>query len=171
MTDAAATPGKLTYSPVPIDLGSKNTGAVNVRSDIISYFNVPAAATTAAPILKTRARYTYMKKNGLNDPTGVEKTVEKAEWYALPTVPRRGTGQSIKIPTELKNAKGNIRYVTLRFPGGATMLAISNWIAEYFRAHTPTYFISPSGTRHPVTDVTLADLNPGNADADATPAA
>jgi hypothetical protein len=175
MTNAATTPdptpGKLTYSAVPIDLGSKNTGAVNVRSDIIGYFNVPTAATSLTPVLKTRAAYTYSKKNGLGDATGTPKTVEKSEWYDLPTAPRRGTGKSIRIPTELKTDKGTLRFITLRFPSGATNLAISNWIAEYFKAHTPSYFITPSGTRYPVSDVTLADLNPGNANADAAPAA
>lgn len=160
-----------TYSQVPIDLGSGRTSSVRVRSDVVSYFNVPAGATTATPVLKTRDGYTYTRKSGLDDTTGTPVTVSRAEWYDIPTGSKRGGGKVCRIPTELKTAKGATRYITLRFPSAATNLAISNWIAENFTSKTPSEFITSAGQRYPVTNVTIADLNPGNAGAATPPAA
>lgn len=161
-----------TYVPVEIELGSGKNASFNIRSDIATYFGIaPITTTNQAPVLRTRKAHTrQLYANGLGDTTSSTTTnVPKAEWYVVKNpISELGTGKAIRVPTALTTAKGNTRFVTIRVPGGASMLAIAQWMkAKFTPAKLPPYFLTPSGQRHPTNITAVPDPNPGNATADA----
>jgi hypothetical protein len=51
------------------------------------------------------------------------------------------TGKPVLIPTLIKNTKGGIVYTTLRFPNGADVGLISDWLFERLVKNKPASFV------------------------------
>lgn len=161
---------------VPIDLGNNKKGAVAVKADVAAYFNIaaPTTATTGAMIEKPAKQYTRRVYASITDIAGRTVDVRPgARQVRPPKAASASGGKSIRIPTEvtISNEKtvGGVsrtakytKHVSIRFPSGATMAAISKWLFEECKAKKPTYFIAPSGARYSVVAATgVADINPG----------
>lgn len=148
---------------VPIDLGGNRIGGVRISEEQRKYFTIAApTATTAKLVERNRKQYARSSYSGLGDTTNDPVAVKAARWFEAPRISRgRGGGIAVQIPTELKNAKGNIRMTTIRFPSGATTGAISKFLYEKCTTHKPAYFKMPSGVMHSVVPATgVADINP-----------
>lgn len=145
---------------VPIDLGEVGTGVVLLKKSVTDYFNIAVTATTNQTSV-TRSRKSYSREiyDGLT--ATVKKTVgvRASTWEATPSAPKKGSGQKIIVPTELKTSKGIIRMVTMRFPQRAVTGAISKFLFTKCTAHKPTYFLTEAGEKHLVLAVTR-NVNP-----------
>lgn len=161
---------------IPIDLGNNKTGAVAVDSKVAEYFSItaPAAGAAQAMIEKPRTPYQRMVYSGPADVTGRKITVNPgARSVRPPKAPSMSGGKAIRVPTEIvikrtvtRNSVTStinyVKHVTIRFPAGATMAAISKWLFEKCTTKKPGYFISPAGARYSVVDdVGVTDINPG----------
>jgi len=144
---------------VEIDLGSNRTGTLTLGKDVTDYFNIPVSTATTTARDRKRKAHTRKVYKGLDDTTGTTVAVRESSWTDSPSSPKRGAGVAIKVPTELKTSAGNIRMVTMRFPGNAVIGAISKFLFTKCVAHKPTYFITASGERHLVVNVT-GNVNP-----------
>jgi hypothetical protein len=167
MPDAVTT--TVGSSLIPIDLGSNRKGAVRIPGDVIDYFNIPKP-TAAAEEMITRSRAGHRRTiyKGMDDLVGKQITVDASTWQAPVRAAKGGiTGKIVKIPTEKKTVKGNIRFVTLHFPSTATVGAISNWIFEKCVVNKPTYFFH-NNNRYSVLKAT-GDVNPGEGTTAPTP--
>lgn len=152
---------------VSIDLGSGRTGTVLLGDDVVQYFGITVAPTTGATS-RTRRRQGHTRQarvplvGGTTTTTGEPRliTVQASQWTDTPSPPRRGSGQKILVPTELKTRKGIIRRVTMRFPQKAVVGAISNFLATKTTKNKPTMFWTANGIPHLVVNIT-GDVNPG----------
>ncbi len=145
---------------IPIDLGGVGEGAVLLTDSVVKYFNISTTTTTAqTSVTRRRAGHKRTLYNGLTATINKTINVPESTWEATPSAPEKGAGRLIRVPTELKTAKGLIRMVTMRFPNRAVTGAISKFLFEKCIAHKPTYFIMPSGKRHLVLAVT-GNVNP-----------
>lgn len=146
---------------VPIDLGGSRTGTLILPNDVIEYFGITTATTTPPqPRTRTRKAYTRQVYSGLGTAaTAKTVAVAAATWKDTPAPPKRGAGQKIVVPTELKTTKGNIRMVTMRFPQLAVIGAISEFLFTKCTKNKPGYFLTANGVRHLVINVT-GDVNP-----------
>lgn len=161
---------------IPIDLGNNKTGAVAVAADVADYFGItaPTAGTAAAMIEKPATSFQRKVYSSITDITGRTITVRPgAQRVRPPKAASMSGGKSIRIPTEItitssvtvagvQRNHNYVKHVSIRFPSGASMAAISKWIFEKCVTRKPTYFIAPSGARYSVVDdVGIADINPG----------
>lgn len=149
-----------TFKPVNIDIGSSRTALMQIRDDVISYFGFTISTDAENVVTRSRAAYKRRQYDGLNAGTGTEVTVERSTWQAIKKAARIGSGKAVKVPTKLKSAADNIRFVTIRFPHEANTAAISKFLYAVDVAKRPEYFIMPSGAKYPVSPVT-GDVNPG----------
>lgn len=170
---------------IPIDLGNNKTGAVAVDTKIADYFNItapPATGTTGQMIEKPRTSFQRKVYSGPADVTGRTITVNPgARGVRPPKVSSRSGGKSVRVPTEVvitrtvarsgtNTSVKYVKHVSIRFPSGATMAAISKWLFERCTAHKPGYFLTPTGSKYLVVDdVGVSDINPGPAAAANTP--
>lgn len=159
---------------VPIDLGGNKKGAVSVDSKTADYFNITAPTTaTAAMIEKPRTSFQRKVYSGPADITGRTITVNPgARSVRPPKAASASGGKSMRVPTEViitrtvAQAGVNrtikyVKHVSIRFPSGASMAAISKWLFENIKAHKPNYFLTPTGSRYLVVDDTgVTDINP-----------
>jgi hypothetical protein len=160
---------------IPIDLGNNKKGAVSVTEDVAKYFNITAPTTaTAAMIEKPAVGFSRKVYSGVADITGRTIQVRPgARRVRPPKAPTSSGGKSIRVPTDItitdqvtvggvQRTRKYTKHVSIRFPSGATMAAISKWLFEECKAKKPTYFIAPSGAKYSVVDdVGVADINPG----------
>lgn len=161
---------------VPIDLGNNKKGAVAVSEDVAAYFNIAAPTTAVAGAMIETPGKTYTRKvySGITDIVGRTVDVRPgARRVRPPKAASASGGKAIRVPTEIvitdtKTVGGTSRttkynkMVTIRFPSGATMAAISKWIFEECKAKKPSFFIAPSGARYSVVDdLGVTDINPG----------
>lgn len=161
---------------VPIDLGNNKKGAVAVSEDVAKYFNIAAPATpTGSAMIETPAKpFTRKVYSGITDVTGRTVDVRPgARRVRPPKAASASGGKAIRVPTDVvitdtKTVGGTSRttkynkMVTIRFPSGATMAAISKWLFEECKVKKPTFFIAPSGARYTIVDdLGVADINPG----------
>jgi hypothetical protein len=159
---------------VTMDIGSGRTISFNVREEVVAFFGIDVAPATAIePRRRERKPFEYNRKKLGDDGAGTLVRVERSIWYDVGSSGSKpGSGKAITVPAGVKTAKGNERKVIIRVPAVAINLAISQWIFTKFKtaARRPGYFITPSGVRIPVINVTgVPDINPGEADADTTP--
>ena len=157
----ATTPAGVT-TQITIDLGLNKAGnpvkgAVKVPGDIMKYFGI-LAPTTGAEEMITRKRKAHDRKQfkGTDDKTGTVVTVRATTFKTPVRAPKGTVGKIVKIPTELKTATGNIRFVTLRFPSGAEVGQISGWLFEKLVTRKPSYFIH-NGNKYSVLKLTGVD--------------
>jgi hypothetical protein len=145
---------------VSIDLGSNRTGTLLLPQDVVDYFGITVVTTAATFRTRTRKAYTRQVYSELSaTATGKSVAVQAATWTDTPSPPKRGAGQAIIVPTELKTTKGNIRMVTMRFPSKAVIGAISEFLFTKCTKNKPGYFLTENGVRHLVVNVT-GNVNP-----------
>jgi hypothetical protein len=134
--------GDQSASVLPIDLRGTTTAGVRVSADIMKYFGIVApTASTEEMQVRTRGLHSRKIYDGLTDTVKKTATVKASTWETPLQGAKGVSGTAVRIPTELKTAKGAIRFVTLRFPGKATVGDISNFIFEKFVTRKPTYFL------------------------------
>ena len=145
---------------VTMDLGGSRTGTLLLPEDVADYFGITVSTTAAAPRTRTRKAHTRQVFATLAA-TATAKTVAvpAATWTDSPSGGKRGSGKKIIVPTELKTTKGSIRMVTMRFPSQAVIGAISEFLFTRCLKNKPTYFLTASGVRHAVINIT-GDVNP-----------
>jgi hypothetical protein len=125
-----------------MELRGTATAGVRLPADVIAYFGITRPVGTAEAMqLRERDPYSRRVYNGAGDTTGKVSTVRGSSWEVPVKAPKGVSGVAVRIPTELKTAKGKIRYVTVRFPQKATVGDISNFIFEKFLTHKPKHFI------------------------------
>lgn len=160
---------------VPIDLGNNKRGAVSVAEDVAAYFNITApTAATAAMIEKPAVGFTRKVYSGVTDITGRTVNVRPgARRVRPPKAASASGGKAVRVPTDItitdqvttggvQRTRKYTKHVSIRFPSGATMAAISKWLFEECKVKKPTYFIAPSGARYSVVAATgVTDINPG----------
>lgn len=160
---------------VPIDLGGNKKSAVSVDSKIADYFNITATTTTTGQAMIEKPRTSFQRKvySGPADITGRTITVNPgARSVRPPKATSVSGGKSVRVPTEVvitrtvaragvNRTVKYVKHVSIRFPSGASMAAISKWLFEEIKAHKPTYFLTSTGSRYLVVDdVGVTDINP-----------
>ncbi len=146
---------------VSVELGGGRNGTIILPDDVCDYFGIAFATTTATARVRTRKAY----QRSLTTPLGAATTatklvsVEASRWTDTPSPPRRGSGTKIIVPTEKKTTKGFIRKVTMNFPSGIVIGAVSNFLFTKCTKNKPTMFWTASGVPHLVVAVT-GDVNP-----------
>ena len=148
------------YVPVSMNIGSNRKTVIQVRQDVATYFGFSAETSSDLTVTRRRKAHTRSVYDGLSDTTATSTNVAASTWIAVKSAPKLGSGIPVKIPTKLKNSKGNIRMVTIRFPQNAVVSAISDFLHSASAEKRPDYFIMPSGNRYPVVKIT-GDVNPG----------
>lgn len=169
---------------IPIDLGGNKIGAVAVDDKTADYFGItaPTGPTTAGMIEKPATSFQRKIYDGIADVTGRTITVRPgARRVRPPKAASMSGGKSVRIPTQVtitdtvtvggvSRQRKYTKHVSIRFPSGATMAAISKWLFEKCITRKPTYFIAPSGARYSVVDDTgVADINPPGVGTASTP--
>lgn len=150
-----------TYTPVEMDIGSNRTVVLNIRSDVATYFGITASTTGDVVVTRRRKAHTRAVYDGLSDTSASSVNVEASTWQTVKKAASFGAGKLIKIPTKLTTAKGTTRFTSFRVPGNANIAAISKFLySKTDAAKRPAFFITESGARYPVVDVT-GDVNPG----------
>jgi hypothetical protein len=165
---------------VPIDLGGGRNSVVQVNGDQVDRFNILGAVAGAGdgtteiqPQIVTRrgggTRYIY---NGANDTSPESRVQSSSRSVRVRTIENKfKKGKEIKVPLGLRTPNGNERFTTFHFPAAASHYVIAVFIKTKFRANKPSYFLTPSGARHPVNVAVLPDLNPRDTgDGDPAPA-
>lgn len=153
---------------VTMDIAQNKIVSFNVREDVVTFFGIKEATAAARePRRRERKAFEYRRaplSGGTGTADGTLVRVDRSIWYDVGSSGSKpGTGKAITIPTGLKTAKGNERMVIIRVPAVAINLAISRWIFENFATvnRRPGYFITPSGVRIPVFNVTgVTNINP-----------
>lgn len=150
---------------VTMDISENEIVSFNVREDIVTFFGIKEAGTAArTPRRRERKAFEYRRAPLGATGDGTLVRVARSIWYDVGSSGSKpGSGKAITIPTGLKTAKGNERMVIIRVPSVAINLAISRWIFDNFAtiARRPGYFITPSGVRIPVFNVTgVPNINP-----------
>ncbi len=132
---------------IPINLppkkdGTARKGLVKVPADVMTYFGILAPTTgTEDMILQKRIAHTRQNRKNLQDAAPSSVTVSASNKLA-PIRKRKGNaGKPVRIPTLLKNSKGGTVYTTLRFPSGADVGLISDWLFEKLVKNKPSFFI------------------------------
>ena len=169
MTNGATTPSsRRDKFLVSMDLGAGRTTTVQVSGDQVDRFNIVGASSTAGagtpiePQLVVRrgggTRYIY---NGANDTAPESRVQGSTRSMRVPTISNRfKKGKEIKVPLGMRTPNGNERMTTFHLPSAASNYAIAVWIKQKFRANIPSFFITPSGSRHPVNVTIVPDINP-----------
>ncbi|MBE9193253.1 hypothetical protein IQ230_23485 [Gloeocapsopsis crepidinum LEGE 06123] len=164
------------YQPYIMVLSDVYIGMLGIRQDQKNYFNIPDMTAAEKALMeyqgsrKAHKRNIFSNRLDSDTPTRV-KTIERVaviDKKRSKLFNSKG-GKPIKIPTELISIPaqtstaenpperiGSIRFTTIRFPGAASNAEISRWLALKLKAHTPTYFITPSGVTFPVSSVGTA---------------
>lgn len=160
-----------TYSPYPMVLNGVFLGMVDLRSDQINYFDIPAASaaeqafTSYLGEIKAHTRKVYSTR--LDSATSTrEINVDKK--INIPRKRRKNIkgrgGRPIKVPTELTSTpstppsttgggtirRPSVRMTTIKFPSGASLSEISAWLHLKLVSKKPTYMQSPSGQAYPI---------------------
>ena len=152
-----------------MDIGSGREAVITLRSDVATYFGITAAPAGDTTVTRRRKAHTRAVYDGLSDTAAVNTNVAASTWQAVKRVSKIGSGKRVRIPTKLKTAKDNIRYVDIRVPGNANVASISKFLfTKIEAAKRPDFFIMESGARYPVVNVT-GDVNPGEAPVEAVP--
>lgn len=155
-----------TYLIATIDIGSGRTANFAIRSDVATYFGITTTADGVESINRRRKAHTRARYDGLTDTTKTSTNVSASEWTTVSKASGRGVGKAVKVPTKLENSKKTgFRYVTIRFPQNAVIGAISEFLyTKCTAAKRPAFFISESGAKYPVVNIT-GDVNPGETEA------
>ncbi len=148
-------------------------GMISLRSDIINYFGIPnptpaeLAFTKYTGSIAAHTRNRFSQRLDSEVPTGTPIAISKKTGVTKERgkiIKGRG-GKPIKVPTELfstpatapsTNAgqtvirRPQVRYVTIRFPGSASMGEISAWLFTKMTTKKPKTFQSPSGKAYSV---------------------
>ncbi len=148
------------YVPVSMDIGSNRKATIQIKQDVATYFGFSTDTSSQQTVTRRRKAHTRAVYSGLSDTTATSTNVGASTWTAVKGAAKIGSGIPVTIPTKLKNNKGNIRTVTIRFPQNAVVAAISDFLYTASAEKRPEYFIMPSGRRYPVVNVT-GDVNPG----------
>ena len=152
------------YVPVILDIGSNRKVPIQIKKSTATYFGFSTQTSGEQTVTRRRKAHSRNVYSGLDDTTATTTNVGASTWVAVKSAAKVGSGIPVKVPTKLKNAKGNTRTVTIRFPQNAVVSAISDFLYSAAAEKRPEYFIMPSGRRYPVVNVT-GDVNPGEAPA------
>ena len=154
-----------TTSLLAFELSSTVKVGINVRSDVIAYFGINAAAMQFTTVTRTRnkdgkSRSTYV--GGINDATAVNTAVKMTTYSDVNGRPQKGRShlKLITIPTTRTTPRGTIRTVRIHFPSRASNYAIAMWINNHFSANKPNFFLTPAGRRYPVNVPNVANPDP-----------
>jgi hypothetical protein len=157
-----------TYVPVEMDIGSNRSVLVNVRSDVATYFGIAASAAGEVVVTRRRKAHTRQIFDGLTDTSATTTNVGASTWQSVRKATNFGAGKLIKVPTKLTGKGGNPRFTSFRVPGSANIAAISKFLySKCDAAKRPAFFITESGARYPVVNIT-GDVNPGETPEPAT---
>lgn len=159
------------YQSYPMVLNGVFLGMIGLRTDQISYFNIPVATPEELKLAEyTIGSTTFQKKiysNRLDTATSNDSTTVKRKARTKKSSKdhiARG-GRPIKIPTQLRSIPatqpttdggntiikpGSIRMTTIKFPGVADLAEISAWLHAKLVAKKPTYLKSPGGRVYPI---------------------
>ncbi len=148
------------YVPVQMDIGSNRKVTIQIKQDVATYFNFPVSNSSEQTVTRRRKAHTRAVYDGLSDTTATNTNVAASTWVGIKSAAKFGSGIAVKVPTKLKNSKGNYRTITIRFPAKAVVAAISDFLYSAAAEKRPTHFIMPSGRKYPVVNVT-GDVNPG----------
>ena len=158
------------FVTVSIDIGSSREEVFTIRSDVAAYFGIATEAAKESVVTRRRKAHTRAIYGGLDDTTAQTTNVGASTWQAVKSASSIGAGKKIRVPTKLKTEKGNVRLVDIRFPHKANIASISKFLFDKCdTTKRPNFFITESGRRYPVVNVT-GDVNPGEAPAPEAPA-
>lgn len=176
---ATATVNEVAIVGSSIVLSPTKTGVVLMRRDVADYFGVVIGAGSSDAHRLVERTYTSARKvfDGLYDVTGKDGKAPGTVRFYLPlNLDVKGGGRVIVIPTELTYTKGTgaaaktrTRTTSMRFPSGAILSQISDWLATKTTTKKPAWFKTPTGHKYIVAakPAAVTDLNPGD---EATPA-